>query len=95
MTEARTDKEAIYDEQISPLMAQIIKICRDNNINMATTFSLDYNEEADETLFCTTVMPLDESDEKGMERIVECGKVMYPPAPQSFAFTVHTTAKAD
>lgn len=94
MTEPRTDKEAIYDEQISPLMAQIIKICRDNNINMATTFSLDFDEEAEETLYCTTVIPIDESDEEGMSRIVECGKVMYPE-PQSFAFTIHSGAKTD
>lgn len=95
MTEPRTEKERIYDDQISPLMAQIIKVCRDNNINMATTFSLDFDEEAEETLFCTTVIPIDESDEEGMSRIVACRKVMYPPEPQSFAFTVHTTAKAD
>jgi len=94
MTEARTDKEAIYDEQISPLMAQIIKICQANNINMATTFSLDYDEEADETLFCTTVLPLDESDEVGMKRIVECRKAMYPPSPHFTAITIHS-AKAD
>ena len=89
MTEPRTDKERIYDEQISPLMAQIIEICRDNCINMASSFSLDFDEEAEETLFCSTVLPVDESDETGMERIEELRKVIQQ-RPQVMAFTIHS-----
>jgi hypothetical protein len=89
MTEPRTEKEAIYDNEISPLMAQIIKICRDNNINMATTFSLDFDEDAEETLFCTTVIPSDESDEEGMKRIMACRKAMYPE-PLFASYTIHS-----
>jgi hypothetical protein len=92
MTEARTAKEAIYDEQISPLMAQIIKICRDNCINMAASFSLDFDEEAEETLFCSTVLPIDESDETGMEKIEELRKVIQK-RPEVFAFTIHSGGK--
>lgn len=32
------DNEKIYDEQIYPLMAQIIAICQTNNIPFAATF---------------------------------------------------------
>jgi hypothetical protein len=91
--EARTPKEAIYDEKISPLMAQILSLCKEHKINMAATFSLDYDPEADETLFCTSVLPCDESDEKGYERVNECRATMYPQ-PQFAAFTI-TTHKAE
>lgn len=33
-----TDKEAIYDEKISPLMAQIIEICQEHKIPMFAEF---------------------------------------------------------
>lgn len=36
--ELRDDKEKVYDEQISPLMKQIIEICQKNDIPMFTEF---------------------------------------------------------
>jgi hypothetical protein len=36
----RFDKENVYDEQISPLMAQIIGICQREGIPMACTFAI-------------------------------------------------------
>jgi len=51
------DKESIYDEQISPLMTQIIEICKKEDIPMAFQF---YLKEADgenkEPLYCTTFL---------------------------------------
>ena len=48
------DNEAIYDEQISPLMAQIIAICKEHHIPMAATF--EYAPED----YCSTILYLPE-----------------------------------
>jgi hypothetical protein len=47
------NKEQIYDEQINPLMAQIIKICDENNIPLVFSAQLTTDEE-DGAMFCTT-----------------------------------------
>jgi hypothetical protein len=41
-------KEAIYDDEVSPLMAQVIAICKRANIPVHASFQLD------EDLACTT-----------------------------------------
>lgn len=46
-------KESVYDEQINPLMQQIIEICKQHNINAHSTFFLD------EDLLCTTHLKLE------------------------------------
>lgn len=48
------DKEQIYDEQIAPLMAEIIKICQANKIAMLFCASIDSAEKPD--LVCTTAL---------------------------------------
>jgi len=88
--EPRTEKEAVYDEQISPLMAQIIALCKEHKINMAATFSLGFDPEDGETLFCTTIQPADKEDEDGYKRVNECRATMYPQ-PQFAAFAITTT----
>jgi len=54
------DKESVYDERISPLMAQIIKICQEEGIPFAAQFYLKQErEDADcenEAMWCTTVL---------------------------------------
>lgn len=42
------DKEQVYDEQIAPLMTQIIEICRAHKIKMHASFELDGD------MMCTT-----------------------------------------
>lgn len=37
-------KEVVYDEQISPLMKQIIQICQDNDINFFADFCIGENQ---------------------------------------------------
>ena len=39
-SEEKYDKEQIHDEQINPLMNQIIKICKENDIQMLCSFML-------------------------------------------------------
>ena len=53
------NKEKIYDEQISPLMSQVIDICKKNNIAMLMTFSIPTEDDPD--LACTTAILDDES----------------------------------
>ena len=53
-------KELIYDEQISPLMSQIIAICREHKIANLCAFSLE--DEDGEKLSCTTAMLTDAFD---------------------------------
>ena len=49
-------KEDVYDEQISPLMAQIIAICKEHRIPLVAQFNYA-NEPDDGPRFCTTVLP--------------------------------------
>jgi len=51
------DKESIYDEQISPLMTQIIEICKKEDVPMALQFYLKEEDgENKEPLYCTTFL---------------------------------------
>jgi len=51
------DNEQIYDEQINPLMAKIIAICKEHQIPMLATFQ--YCEPDEERGgFCTTRIPV-------------------------------------
>lgn len=47
-------KEEVYDQQIAPLMDQIISICQGKGIEMIATFSLPSPD--DPTLACTSMM---------------------------------------
>ncbi len=53
------DSEAIYDEQISLLMAQILEICKRERIPMLATFQYQHaSREGDgEAAFCTSRVP--------------------------------------
>ena len=47
------DLEIVYDEQIAPLMAQIIEICEAHGLPMVATFA--YKRDGDhEVDFCTS-----------------------------------------
>lgn len=56
MSDKPYDKEAVYDEQIAPLMERIIAICREHEIPTLATFAyrLDTHGEYDS---CTTALP--------------------------------------
>lgn len=49
------DLENVYDEQISPLMQQIIAICQENNMPMIASFAFENCEERG-LGDCTTVL---------------------------------------
>lgn len=50
------DKEKIYDDEISPLMAKIIEICKRENIPMAAQFYLKEQDDEGLPMYCTTFM---------------------------------------
>lgn len=49
-------REAVYDDQISPLMSQIIALCKEHDIPMVSCFQLDNREPEDRKLHCITAM---------------------------------------
>jgi hypothetical protein len=78
-------KEQAYDDHVSPLMAQVIALCKEHKINMAAQFALDCDGD-NGPLYCTTILhDVDKDDERGIERMRQCRRVMYPSAPV-FAF---------
>lgn len=64
MSDNRGPKEIVYDESVSPLMLQIIEVCRAHGINLFATFSLDEHQGSG-PLFCTTAINLDPKDVEG------------------------------
>lgn len=54
------NKEEIYDEDIHPLIAQVIKTCKDNGIGLF--FHANIPTEADSSLCCTTSIPSNAND---------------------------------
>ena len=82
-------KEPFYDERISPLMSQIIALCKEAKINMAAQFSLGYDDENEAPLWCTTVLHnVDPDDEEGVQRMKELRAKMYPPRADFAAFMI-------
>ena len=77
------NKEQIYDEQISPLMKQIIAICKECGIATTCTFAIPIDEDPE--LVCSTRIP-DGNDEypayqQDIHRVLWGGR-------QPFHFTV-------
>lgn len=50
------DKEAIYDERISPLVGQIIEICKQEGIPFVMSFALREGGEDTEEIYCTSAI---------------------------------------
>lgn len=64
------NKEQIYDTQISPLMREIIKICKEHGIAMLMDFAIGHDGEGPDgqdctDLRCSTLIP-DESGENAL-----------------------------
>lgn len=88
-----SDNEIIYDEQISPLMAKIIAICKQHKIPMVATFNYA-PEQA-----CTTSLPQQslygEEDDDG-KQLARVADLIRNPSRGSFAaFTIMTTHREE
>ena len=76
-------KEEIYDEQINPLMAQIIEICKDNKIAFLANFRLE------EDLVCTSAVLEPDCDPSPQQ--LEAFDILYKREPVfAFAETIET-----
>lgn len=64
MTDKTFDLESVYDDQIAPLMTQIIAICAKHKLPIAATFEYATDD------FCTTTMGFDRASER-MQGIIE------------------------
>lgn len=69
------NKEHVYDNEISPLMLQIIAICRSKGIAMFASFNIAHDGEGPEgqdcsNLTCTSHLP--DGDEVFDERYSKC-----------------------
>jgi len=51
------DKESIYDNQIAPLMKEIISICKREQLPMVAQFYLkEVHDETGDPMYCSTVI---------------------------------------
>lgn len=83
-------KEVAYDNLISPLMTQIIKLCKDHNINFAAQFAIGPHPGVGGPLLVSTAVVPDQSDVEGEEQIRRVWQVMRPTA-SLLAFTIRST----
>lgn len=75
-------KEAIYDEQIAPLMTQIIAICKEHELPMVAQFQYA-NTEEDGPAYCSTALTFAEAS----EHIRNIAARLRPAAPVCLAET--------
>lgn len=88
------NKEQVYDDQISPLMQQIIAICRSNGIAMITSFNIAHDGEGPDgedcsSLTCTSHLP--NGDEVFDERYSKCAVMIQRGAHHTMA--MHITSQ--
>jgi hypothetical protein len=90
----RWDLEAVYDEQIAPLMTKVIAVCKEHGIPMFASFAYarrDDGSEEGETAFCTTSLPC---AGRPVEALAEAARLVYRNThPSVLAFTI-TSAPA-
>lgn len=82
------NREAIYDERISPLMTQIIAICKEHDIPMVASFQINDDRPDGDAFMCTTCLPHKDCNPK----IPEIQHLLYRK-PQLFAFTIASHTK--
>lgn len=86
----KRNKEQVYDEEINPLMAKILAICKEHKIAMVAQFSTPNDEDPD--LLCTSAL-LDEEYEPHKHQL-KALDVLKPKPATFMAFTI-TTKKSE
>jgi hypothetical protein len=86
MPDTRTPKEVIYDEQMAPLITQLIQIAQEHKIALLLDADIG---EVDGDFFCTTCIP---SEQGTPERHKQSLTLLKPPAP---GVVMMTLTKAD
>jgi hypothetical protein len=88
------DKESVYDNEISPLMKQIIEICKRENIPMAFNFAIKDDGEEEGWLYCTTVHDhKSDPDVPYVEKIEKARELFYPAKPLFMAMRIYSGDK--
>jgi hypothetical protein len=78
-------KEQIYDEQINPLMAQIIKICDEHNISFVFSAQLTTDEEdEDGAMLCTSCKLPDDAH----QCLKEAASIIYHKRPRTLSMII-------
>jgi len=79
-------KEEFYDEKISPLMTQVIALCEEAQIPIVADFALDWNEDEQNHLKCTTsILP----EEWGVpDEMLAALRILRPPKRSPMMVTV-------
>lgn len=87
MSEKEWTEEAIYDEQIAPLMTQIIAICKEHRIPMVAQFVYG-NTAEDVALLCTTSLPASSMDREDGGQSGRMGRAAVRREPSALAITI-------
>lgn len=80
-------REDIYDNEISPLMKQVLTICEHAGIPLVASFRIDDGAEGEEPLFCTSILP-DNGNDGGAEHMRAVARAARPSVPHFAAFTI-------
>lgn len=67
-------KEDAYDEEMAPLVAKLIALCKQNSVSVFMHFELDAYEDDDgeeHSCMCTSSIPIGSRDDPGNIRIGE------------------------
>ncbi|MGO3570821.1 MAG: hypothetical protein ACTIOQ_23620 [Serratia grimesii] len=78
------DLENVYDEQISPLMQQIIAICKENNMPMIASYAFENCEERN--LGCCTTI-LNDFDDRYVPEFTQALRIIQKE-PRVFSFAI-------
>lgn len=95
MSQEQFDVEAIYDEQIFPLMGKILEICKEHRMPMMATFLYRVSGEGDdqEQCFCTSVLN-ERMGQRHSEEISRAADIIRNGIPENRVMTFRIT-KAD
>jgi hypothetical protein len=80
------DLESVYDEQIYPLMQQILEICQKHRMPMMASFQYANHEEGPD--FCTSI--LSGGDFPAHPSFRAAAELLKPQAPLTLASTITT-----
>jgi hypothetical protein len=91
------DLEEVYDSEISPLMGQIIEICKRHGMQMTASFFFSLDDEGEER-FCTTALPGSSRTLELAAALIKKGVLEHqtvqvvPPALTAFTITKEATS---
>jgi hypothetical protein len=82
-----SSREAAYDAEVAPLMAEVIRVCKAHGIPVFASFQIDDGKDEEESRFCTTAI-LKKGDAPALHKAYAA---VYCREPQFVALTVTTS----